>query len=309
MATLQYLLQRQQHLIADSSFSPRLYNYRQLIEYSPHLNNFIPDNEFATLRRDYLSADISIVLTNTFDANRYKLGLLGLAKQAPFINERAAQLTHAAVRGYERHITIAGNISPVGKAVPHADAVNSYAEQAEALARGGVDCFWLEAFATREQAEAAVIGCEIGAPHIPVIVTLSYVAGEHLLDNVIPLSAAKAFCTRPTVLALGTDTGAGPLDVVHTVQKIGSVCPNIALVAKMDLRTLSAESAPTHDTISTNKSIEAYVTNMLTAVNAGVRIIAAGRDATPRHLNAMSVALRTLQREKVARVRNGRVLG
>lgn len=303
MASLQYLLQQRQHLIADSSFSPQLYNYRQLAELSPQLDNLIPKDTFAALRRSYLSSDISIILTNTFDANRYKLKLLGLSKQTSFINERAAQLTQTAIRGYERHIAVAGNIGPIGKIVPHADAVNSYAEQAEALARGGVDCFWLEAFASREQAEAAIIGCEIGAPQIPVIVTLSFIAGQHLLDGIIPISAAKTFCVRPTVHAIGADTGSGALDVVHTAGQIALACPNIALVAKMDLSTISAENQPSHTAISNNKSIEAYVNTMLSAANAGIRIIAAGRDATPMHLNAMSIALRKLQREKATHYR------
>lgn len=289
MATLQYLLDRRQHLIADSSFSSRLYSYRQLINPNVSLDNLIDTDALRDLQHAYLGGAVSLVLTNTFDANRFKLALLDMDAQTVGINERAAQLTRAATRGYERHVAVAGNIGPVGRSISHADAVNCYAEQAEALAGGGVDCFWLEAFTSREQAEAALIGCEIGAPHIPIIVTLSYVEGERLPLGIVPISATSELGKRPGVLAIGVDTGAGELDVLHSARQIGASCKQSALVVKVDLNAISAETN-CHD-ISDKKSVDTYARIARAAINAGARIIAPGRDVTPRHLNAISAVI------------------
>lgn len=307
MATLQYLLDRNRLLIADSSLSPQLYDYQQLFS-SDHQTLYDSPlrADASKLCDSYLSSDISILLTNTFDANRFKLRLLGREAMTACINERAAQLTRAAIRGYERHIAVAGNIGPIGRMVPHADAVNCYAEQAEALARGGVDCFWLEAFTSRERAEAAIIGCEIGAPHLPLVVTLSFMEGKRLPVDILPISDTRAICARPNVAAIGVDTGAGELDVLRTAQQVATGCSETTLAIKMDLNALSAE-IDTSAEISESASISAYTSAARTAIDAGARIIAAGRDATPSHLRAIAAAARSKYARRTSNYKSSKI--
>ena len=304
MASLQYLLGGSTHLLADSSFSPQLFDYRQLLDAN---SSFAPKLDNASLRKlqkAYFSTDVNIVLTNTFDANRFKLSLLGLSDQCQRINEGAARQTRMGIIGHERHVAVAGNIGPCGTKVSHAEAINGYAEQAEALARGGIDCLWLEAFSSAEMIDAAITGCEIGAPQLPIIVTFSFTEGDRIPIGVLPIASAKTACPRKQVIAIGADTGAGSLNTVQTLHQLRMACPEAVLVSKVDLNSAEIESA--HENNS-RTSVDAVADFARKSANAGARIIATCRDATPDHLNAMSLALRKPERTNKSPYNNPRI--
>ena len=304
MASLQYLLGGSAHLLADSSFSPQLFDYRQLLDATSSFAPKLDSPSLRKLQKAYFSTDLNIVLTNTFDANRFKLSLLGLSEQCQRINEGAARQTRMGIIGHERHVAVAGNIGPCGTKVPHAEAVNGYAEQAEALARGGIDCLWLEAFSSAEQVDAAITGCEIGAPQLPIIATFSFSEGDRIPVGVLPIASAKAACPRSQVIALGTDTGAGSHNTAQTLRQFSIACPEAVLVSKVDLNSAEIESASQKHNTS---SIEAVADFARNSANAGARIIATCRDATPEHLQAMSLALRNPKRSNASPYRNPRI--
>ena len=303
MATLQYLLAKHRTLIADSSLCTHLFDYKQLISNPPSLTQLIDSDQLAAIQASYFSADVAIVMTNTFDANRFKLALLGLGTAAHQVNERSAALLRQAISGYQQHIAIGGSIGPISRHIAHADAVNGYAEQAEALASGGVDFLWLESFSTREQAEAAIFGCELGAPHLPLVVTFSFADGKRLPVGVLPIVTANALCKRLSVLGVGADTGAGQRDVVETLAQMKISCVDKALVAKIDLNTLADRPSPNSvDTESDlarcadEESPKAYAAFAVRAAKSGARIIATSHDCTAAHLSAISRALKHEQR-------------
>lgn len=293
MATLQYLLARHRMLIADSSLCTQLFDYKQLVTNPPSLEQLIDNERLTKLRTSYFSADISIVTTNTFDANRFKLALLGLDSAAQVINERSANLLRQAISGYQQHIAIGGSIGPISRHIAHADAVNGYAEQAEALASGGVDFLWLEAFSTREQAEAAIFGCELGAPHLPMVVTFSFADGKRLPVGILPIVTANALCKRLSVLGIGADTGEGQRDVVETLAKMKISCSDKALIAKIDMNTLAGRTSAQSEIVP---SMQAYAKFALRAKQSGARIIATAHNCTADHLNAVSNALKQAQK-------------
>ena len=54
------------------------------------------------------------------------------------------------------------------------DAKAAFAEQAAALAAGGVDVFWIETMFDLKEVQAAVAGCRQANPDIPVVTTMSF---------------------------------------------------------------------------------------------------------------------------------------
>ena len=93
------------------------------------------------ITREYLEAGASIILTNTFGANRFRLESHGLADKVREINIKAAEIAKQVVDGTG---AIAGDIGPSGRLIALGEVTEeglraAFAEQAGALRDGGVD--------------------------------------------------------------------------------------------------------------------------------------------------------------------------
>ncbi|MGC9221910.1 MAG: homocysteine S-methyltransferase family protein, partial [Solirubrobacteraceae bacterium] len=113
----------------------------------------------ADLHRRFVAAGCELVLTCTFGGSPVRLADGPLAGRARELNARAAQLAREAV-GEE--VLVAGSMGPSGQlvepfgALGHDEALESFAEQAQALADGGVDLLVLETFFALDEALWAV---------------------------------------------------------------------------------------------------------------------------------------------------------
>src|SRR5262245_239977 len=129
-----------------------------------------------SVHEDYLEAGADVIETNTFGAQRIRLGPHGLEKQVGKINSEGALIARAAAQG---RALVAGSIGPLGKplepfgSITPADATEAYAEQAEGLAEGGVDLFMLETMPSLDQARAALAAVR-RVSDLPVVVSLTF---------------------------------------------------------------------------------------------------------------------------------------
>src|SRR6266436_2290725 len=131
------------------------------------------------VHQEYVRAGADIVETNTFGANRIKLGSFGLADRLHAINEQAAKIARHAAR---EQAYVAGAIGPLGIRIEPwgktgvDEAREYFREQAQALADGGVDLFILETFRDLNEIGAAIIGvnCAVGAA--PMLDTIERMA-------------------------------------------------------------------------------------------------------------------------------------
>src|SRR5215470_7494866 len=113
------------------------------------------------VHQQYVRAGADIIETNTFGANRIKLGSFDLADSLVAINQAGARLARQAAgdRAY-----VAGAIGPLGIRIEpwgktSVDEARSYfREQAAALLEGGVDLFILETFSDLNEVYAAILG-------------------------------------------------------------------------------------------------------------------------------------------------------
>ena len=102
------------------------------------------------VHREYIAAGADIIETNTFSANRVRLGQLGLADRTAFINRRAAQLAREAREVSGRDVLVAGSIGPVSSPLhgpghlSAAEAAAAAEEQLEGLLEGGIDIVMIE---------------------------------------------------------------------------------------------------------------------------------------------------------------------
>ena len=124
----------------------------------------------------YVNAGAQIILTCTFGGTALRLLEAGLDSHAYEINQRAAQLAKQAADG---RALVAGSIGPIGQlplilgTLTYKEAVEQFADQARALADGGVDLFSIESMSDIGEMKAAIEGVLRGAA-LPIFATMSF---------------------------------------------------------------------------------------------------------------------------------------
>jgi len=128
------------------------------------------------IHRAYLEAGAQVVETNTFGANRIKLGSYGLEARTRELNYHGARLAKEAT---PTGCFVAGSVSPTGKfleplgELTFPQLVEIYEEQIGALGEGGVDLLCIETMMDPEEAAAAIQAARL-ACDLPVIATMTF---------------------------------------------------------------------------------------------------------------------------------------
>src|SRR5262252_10201589 len=136
-------------LVCDGAMGTMLYAKGVFINKSFDALNVTQPDLVAEVHQEYVRAGADVIETNTFGANRIKLGSFGLADRLHAINAQGARIARHAAR---EHAYVAGSIGPLGIRVEPwgktglDEAEGHFREQAQALLDGGVDLFILETF-------------------------------------------------------------------------------------------------------------------------------------------------------------------
>jgi 5-methyltetrahydrofolate--homocysteine methyltransferase len=246
--------------------------------------------EIIRLHQAYLAAGSQLILTSTFGGTRARLERAGLAPQVSEINRRAAELARQAANGRE-DVYVGGDIgptgelmAPLGKLTPAA-AAEMFAEQAEALAAGGVDCICVETMSDLREAQAAVEGVR-RATTLPLFVTFSFDTHGHTSMGVSPAQAAGAMAALP-VQGIGANCGHAPEEVLDLLPPMRQAAPSFLLIAKpnagiprMVQRQVTYDAGP--------ERMAALATQL---VQLGAAIVGACCGSSPAHIAAMAAAV------------------
>src|SRR2546429_7800891 len=126
-------------LVCDGAMGTMLYAKGVFINKSFDALNVTQPDLVAEVHQEYVRAGADIVETNTFGANRIKLGSFGLAERLHAINEQGAKIARHAAR---EQAYVAGAIGPLGIRIEPwgktgvDEAREYFREQAAALAAG-----------------------------------------------------------------------------------------------------------------------------------------------------------------------------
>lgn len=162
-------------LLADGAWGTEFFK-RGLMQGSPPDEwNLTHPEIVREITREYVDAGASIVLTNTFGANRFRLEAHGLSGKVREINIRAAELAREVVGA---RVLVAGDIGPSGRImslgeITSSDLADAFTEQARALRDGGVDWIVVESMADADEMEIAVRAAS-GAARVPVVASMTY---------------------------------------------------------------------------------------------------------------------------------------
>jgi methionine synthase I (cobalamin-dependent) len=160
----------------------------------PDAWNLTHPERVAEVARAYVDAGSRVILTNTFGANRLRLGDHAAAGQVREINQRGVEISHAAAQG---RALVFASIGPSGKMlvsgeVTEAELLAAYTEQAQALARGGADALVVETMSDLAEARLAVTAArETGLPVVACMVFDSGKEKDRTMMGTTPEQAAQ----------------------------------------------------------------------------------------------------------------------
>jgi methionine synthase I (cobalamin-dependent) len=142
----------------------------------PEMWNLYKPEAVQSVHKRYFEAGATVVLTNTFGANRSKLKKRGSESEVARINTRGAELATGVCPPGK---LVAGDIGPSGELIAPLgkmtaeDLEEVFAEQAQALIAGGVDLIVVETMFSLEEALAALRGIR-RVTEGPVFVSMTY---------------------------------------------------------------------------------------------------------------------------------------
>ncbi|MDX1654519.1 MAG: betaine--homocysteine S-methyltransferase, partial [Candidatus Competibacteraceae bacterium] len=233
-----------------------------------------------------------LILTNSFGGNRYRLKLHRAQDRLEALNQAAARLarSQAAVAG--RPVVVAGSLGPTGELLAplgplsEEQATAAFAEQAQALARGGVDMLWIETISSLEELRAAYRGAI--STGLPVACTLSFDSNGRTMMGLAPQDLATfARQGRSALVACGANCGISPAELLAAILNLGSADPDTPMVAKANCGIPHYQDGEL--VYDGTPAVMADYARL--AVDAGARIIGGCCGTTFEHIRAIKEAL------------------
>ena len=183
----------------------------------------------------YVRAGADVITTNTFGANRIRLGAFGLESRAKDINASGVRLARAAAKGKAWVAASIGPtgalLAPVGKISP-GDAYQAFREQAEVLIDAGADLIVLETFIHLAELWQAVRAVRSVKKDQPIVACMSFpfIGPDQMqIEGDTPETSARTVAGWG-VDAFGTNCSNGPRGVQHVLERMVQVT-NMKLVA------------------------------------------------------------------------------
>jgi homocysteine S-methyltransferase len=240
----------------------------------------------------YVRAGADVIETNTFGANRMKLRAFGLGNRVGEINEAAARLAREAIGDRDR-VYLAGAIGPLGVRIEPwgktgvDEAREIFREQAEALARGGVDLFMLETFRDLNEIGAAIAAVrEVSA--LPIVAQMTTEEDGNSLDGTPPEQFAPALGGAGADV-VGLNCSVGPAPMLEAIERIAQVVggpiaaqPNAGKPRDIEGRNLY---------LCSPDYMASYARRF---VRTGVRLVGGCCGTTPEHIRQIHLAVKAM---------------
>jgi homocysteine S-methyltransferase len=277
-------------LVCDGAMGTMLYAKGIFINKSFDALNVTQPDLVAEVHQEYVRAGADIVETNTFGANRIKLGSFGLADKLHRINEQAAKIARHAAR---EEAYVAGAIGPLGIRIEPwgktgvDEAREYFREQAQALADGGVDLFILETFRDLNEIGAAIDAVR-SVSDAPIVAQMTTEEDGNTLDGTPPEKFTPELEKRGATI-IGVNCAVGPAPMLDTIERM----------AEATTRRLSAQpnAGQPRDVEGRNIylcSPEYMASYARRFIMHNVRIVGGCCGTTPEHIRQIKMAVRAM---------------
>jgi len=247
---------------------------------APEMLNIEQPDLIKDIHTQYINAGANIIETNTFGANRIKLGEFGLASKVREINQSAAYNARAAAKD---RAFVAGNIGPTGKFLkPIGDldfdeAVEIFKEQAEALLTAGVDLFSIETMMDIKEIKSAVIAirelCDL-----PIMAMMTF-NDDYRTTLGTPPEVAAIVLEALGVDVIGANCSLGPEGIFNVIKRMSRVT-NLPLISEANAGMPILKQGITVFPASPEQMVE----HMEQSLALGVRVYGGCCGTTPDHI-------------------------
>jgi len=242
------------------------------------------------VHQGYVRAGADVIETNTFGANRIKLGAFALADKVHAINLQGARIARHAVR---EQAYVAGAIGPLGIRIEPwgrtgADEAETYfREQAQALADGGADLFILETFRDLNEVSAAIRAIR-SICDLPIVAQVTTEEDGNTLDGVAPEKFVPELEAQGANV-VGLNCSVGPAAMLETIERMAQVAttrlaaqPNAGSPREVEGRNIY---------LCSPEYMASYARRF---INNGVRLVGGCCGTTPDHIRQIKSAVRAL---------------
>ena len=277
-------------LVCDGAMGTMLYARGIFLNRSFDELNLTQPDLVAEVHQAYVRAGADVIETNTFGANRVKLGAFGLAERVHAINVNGAKIARHAARD---QVYVAGAIGPLGIRVEPwgrtgvDEAEEIFREQAKALVDGGVDLFVLETFRDVNEIGAAIRAVR-SLCQLPIVAQMTTEEDGNSLDGVAPETFVPDLEARGADV-VGLNCSVGPAAMLEALERMARVAhvklaaqPNAGKPREIEGRNLY---------LSSPDYMASYARRF---INAGVRLVGGCCGTTPEHIRAIKVSVRSL---------------
>lgn len=288
-------------LLADGAMGTVLYSRGVFINRCYDELNLSDPGLILSVHEEYLQAGAEIIETNTFGANRIRLGRFGLADKVAEINAAGVRLARQAVANLKQkqggEAWVAGSVGPLGVRLEPLgktgldEARAAFSEQIGILVDGGVDLLILETMPALNEAHQALDAARAVAPNLPVVVMVTVDDEITCLDGASPQQAA-ALLTEWGASIVGVNCSAGPTTVLTAIEAMRpatalplAAMPNAGMPRAVEGRNIYLCSP------------EYMASFARKAITAGVQIVGGCCGTTPNHIRAMRSAIRAMDEQ------------
>ncbi|MFQ5511697.1 MAG: bifunctional homocysteine S-methyltransferase/methylenetetrahydrofolate reductase [Candidatus Krumholzibacteriia bacterium] len=238
----------------------------------------------------YVQAGAELIETNTFGANRYKLGAFGVEDRIAKINQAGARLARESAGD---DVYVAGSIGPLGKPlrplgqVSKEEARDAFREQAEALA-ADVDLFMIETVPSVEEMRIAIESVR-SVSSLPIVAQVTFSEEGLTLMGDTPEHVVEALSAYD-LAAIGCNCTIGPQPMLEMVEKLRTLTDR-------NLSALPNAGAPRlvegrYIYLTSPEYMAEYAKRLIAA---GVSLIGGCCGTTPDHIQCMASAIRALR--------------
>ena len=280
----------QRVLVCDGAMGTMLYGKGIFLNRSFDELNLTQPDLVLEVHQGYVRAGADVIETNTFGANRIKLGAFALADKVHPINLQGARIARHAAR---EQAYVAGAIGPLGIRIEPwgktgvDEAEDYFREQARALLEGGVDLFVLETFRDLNEVSAAIRAIR-GICDLPIVAQVTTEEDGNTLDGVAPEKFVPELEAQGASI-VGLNCSVGPAAMLETIERMAQVAttrlsaqPNAGSPREVEGRNIY---------LCSPEYMASYARRF---INNGVRLVGGCCGTTPDHIRQIKSAVRAL---------------
>jgi 5-methyltetrahydrofolate--homocysteine methyltransferase len=294
---LSKLLETADSILADGATGTNLFNMGLQSGDAPELWNVDAPDKIRSLYKGSVDAGSDLFLTNTFGGTSARLKLHDAQNRVAELNRAGAELGRDIADKAGRPGVVAGSVGPTGEimqpvgSLSHAEAVEMFHEQAEALKDGGVDVLWVETISAPEEFRAAAEAFALA--DMPWCGTMSFDTAGPTMMGVTSADLALLVETLPNPpIAFGANCGTGASDILRTVLGFAAQGTERPLISKGNAGIPKYVDGHIHYD-GTPELMGQYAAM---ARDSGAKIIGGCCGTMPAHLEKMREALDSVPR-------------